>query len=155
MIPKQVKKFKPEYIVYGSYNLDEVLPFTNFPDTDTPVKRTYICMGLDLSIKMTSDRYRLFKSNSMCVTCGLIGTIMRLEHSAKGDIVDLHFNLYGIRNGRHVMLTKDHIIPKSKGGLDSLSNYQTMCKTCNELKGSKLPEKINNEHIGQDKERSV
>jgi hypothetical protein len=32
-------------------------------------------------------------------------------------------------------LTKDHIIPKSCGGEDCHSNYQTMCSICNSLKG--------------------
>lgn len=35
-------------------------------------------------------------------------------------------------------MTKDHIIPKSKGGADDISNYQTMCERCNEAKGNRL-----------------
>lgn len=35
-------------------------------------------------------------------------------------------------------MTKDHIIPQSKGGSDDISNYQTMCEPCNEAKGSKI-----------------
>lgn len=37
-------------------------------------------------------------------------------------------------NGKEVLMTKDHIIPKSKGGANDISNYQTMCKRCNEAK---------------------
>jgi 5-methylcytosine-specific restriction endonuclease McrA len=33
-------------------------------------------------------------------------------------------------------MTKDHILAKSKGGVDELANYQTMCSTCNNLKGA-------------------
>jgi len=34
-----------------------------------------------------------------------------------------HFNLYGYdTEGNEVLLTKDHILPKSKGGTDHLSN---------------------------------
>jgi hypothetical protein len=52
-----------------------------------------------------------------------------------------HFNLYAIDDvGDEVLMTKDHIIPKrrgnrSDGGPDHISNYQTMCKPCNEAKG--------------------
>lgn len=35
-------------------------------------------------------------------------------------------------------MTKDHIIPKSKGGKDELNNYQTMCVICNVKKGNKI-----------------
>lgn len=41
-------------------------------------------------------------------------------------------------NGKEVLMTKDHIIPKSKGGADDISNYQTMCERCNEAKGNRL-----------------
>jgi hypothetical protein len=34
-------------------------------------------------------------------------------------------------------MTKDHKQPKSKGGADHIDNMQTLCCTCNELKGNK------------------
>lgn len=36
-------------------------------------------------------------------------------------------------------LTVDHIIPQSKGGKNEESNYQTLCKECNVLKGDSYP----------------
>ena len=33
-------------------------------------------------------------------------------------------------------MTKDHILPKKWGGKDDIDNMQTMCKDCNEAKGS-------------------
>ena len=35
-------------------------------------------------------------------------------------------------------MTKDHILPKSKGGKDEIDNYQTMCIRCNKAKGNNL-----------------
>ena len=34
-----------------------------------------------------------------------------------------------------IELTKDHIMPKSKGGSDELDNLQTLCGPCNFKKG--------------------
>lgn len=33
-------------------------------------------------------------------------------------------------------LTADHILPKSRGGLNALSNYEVLCRSCNSSKGS-------------------
>ena len=37
------------------------------------------------------------------------------------------------------MLTKDHIYPRSKGGLNDIRNYQVLCSTCNEKKSDESP----------------
>lgn len=40
-----------------------------------------------------------------------------------------------LKCGRKDVLTLDHVIPKSKGGLFTYANLQTMCLWCNEEKG--------------------
>ena len=37
-------------------------------------------------------------------------------------------------NNEEILFTKDHITPRSKGGKNHISNYQTMCSKCNEGK---------------------
>lgn len=87
--------------------------------------------------KRISQRLVLFKTKGCkCVKCGLEGTVFYLEKHPKDK--HYHMNLYGYDiNGNEVLMTKDHIIPKSKGGLNHMKNYQPMCIKCNEKKGNK------------------
>lgn len=39
---------------------------------------------------------------------------------------------------RIVMMTRDHIIPKSLGGMDSVANLRPGCEVCNGARGSKM-----------------
>lgn len=58
-----------------------------------------------------------------------------------GDMIKANSQryLYAVdQDGEEVMMTKDHIIPVSKGGKNTLENYQTMCRKCNVQKGNKL-----------------
>lgn len=91
-----------------------------------------------------SQRYEVFfKKGMKCCKCGLEGKYFAKERhiTPKGEIISpkYHFNLYALdENGNEVLMTKDHIIPKSKGGKDCLDNYQTMCARCNEAKGNSM-----------------
>lgn len=56
-----------------------------------------------------------------------------------------HFNLYALKScGKRVLMTKDHILPQSKGGNNDNDNLQTMCSECNNLKDNTTlsPEQI-------------
>lgn len=101
----------------------------------TDITRRDFCVdGKTYAVKMNSDRYFVFRQNRACVSCGLVGSKMYLDINP-GD-QSPHFNLYGEENGRLILMTKDHIHPKSKGGLDTLDNFVTMCSICNNLKGN-------------------
>lgn len=39
---------------------------------------------------------------------------------------------------RLVMMTRDHIIPKSKGGVDDVANLRPGCETCNVARGNNM-----------------
>ncbi len=87
-------------------------------------------------VKMWSQRYYTFKNNGIvCVGCGLKGEHFRLERHALGGRESFHFNLYANNgNGNEILMTKDHIVPKSKGGKNHITNLQTMCTNCNNRK---------------------
>lgn len=89
-------------------------------------------------IKGNSQRYQTFFTNGCkCVVCGIEGKYFAKERHLQDK--SYHLNLYAVDdNGDEILMTKDHIMPHSKGGIDDISNYQTMCKLCNEAKGNKL-----------------
>jgi hypothetical protein len=79
-----------------------------------------------------------FEKGIQCVEhpCKLKGVFFALEKWPMGD---LHFDLFAIDEyGDEVLMTIDHVHPKSKGGKDHISNYQTMCKVCNEIKSDEV-----------------
>ena len=117
------------------YTPEEVLPFIG--DYDKFYDGDPIHMG--------SDRYLNFATNGLtCVECGLTGTYFSKEtDDMYSPNPRYHFNLYAINaDGHEVMMTKDHILPRSRGGADSIENYQPMCCKCNKRKGNKLPEEM-------------
>jgi len=72
-----------------------------------------------------------------CATCGIEGIYFYKERGGIRDKI-FHVNLYGVNDeGEEVLMTKDHIKPKSKGGMDHIDNMQTMCYICNSKKGNK------------------
>ena len=85
-------------------------------------------------VKSNSHRMKCFARSLQCVFCGIEGVKMVLEFSTNSHRP--HFNLYAIEDGEEVLMTKDHILPKSNGGKDAHDNYQTACSPCNFLRGA-------------------
>lgn len=53
---------------------------------------------------------------------------------------DLSCCAYCGRTFREEKLSRDHVIPRSRGGKDSWLNVVTSCKSCNNFKGNMTPE---------------
>ncbi len=116
--------------VLGTFGPDSVLPHI----TRSEERREYEgADGRSWMVKMWSNRYFTFRKSLSCVVCGLEGTLMSLERGCGSD-GQPHFNLYAVKGGERTLMTKDHIEPKSGGGDDAASNFQTMCAVCNGLK---------------------
>nr|WP_136252696.1 HNH endonuclease [Ningiella ruwaisensis] len=64
-----------------------------------------------------SNRYLFRRDNNTCLYCG--------------DVFSTH------------QLTRDHIIPRSRGGKNGWMNSATACKRCNHAKGARTPEEAN------------
>jgi 5-methylcytosine-specific restriction endonuclease McrA len=82
-------------------------------------------------------RFGIFAEKGIkCVACGLEGLFFRKERA--NDKEFWHLNLYGVKDGKPVMITRDHIIPRSLGGPNHFKNYQPMCAYCNGKKGNRV-----------------
>ena len=85
-----------------------------------------------------------FEKGLICAEtdCNLVGSFFALERWANQKdqtFGNYHFDLYAIDEvGEEVLMTIDHVHPKSKGGPDHILNYQPMCKVHNELKSNKV-----------------
>ena len=125
------------FIRLKCYCIDEVLPFIRTEQNLLPVHRTYS----EQEVRMNTATLKTFAMKGVkCTKCGLEGKFFALEKTPNNKQDDkFHFNLYGItEKGREVLFTKDHILPKSKGGKSKQENLQPMCNTCNQKKGSKI-----------------
>ena len=130
-----------QYIRIGEYTVEEVLPYVVSTSALLKLKKSGVKKGTPRwvseaeqnfdghMVKMSSQRYQLFASKGVhCVTCGVEGKFFGLEKMSNDEGSRYHFNLYGFDGyGEEVLITKDHIIPKSRGGKNTLANYQPMC----------------------------
>lgn len=117
------------------FSVEEIIPLINIGNEPFYVNNGNfrICH----TIAMGSPRLLLFKNYRECVVCGLKGNIFIIDIQISGNTKKAHLNLYHIKDGILTLMTKDHIIPRSRGGKDHQDNLQVMCRDCNQLKGSR------------------
>jgi 5-methylcytosine-specific restriction endonuclease McrA len=115
---------------YGQYTIAEVLPHIGNRRHEFQWKNGHI------SVRMGTQRMLLFKRQQECQCCGLKGQYFALEFSG---CFQPHFNMYGVNDqGHEVLLTVDHINPRSKGGKSTPENVQLLCTHCNAAKSNSL-----------------
>jgi 5-methylcytosine-specific restriction endonuclease McrA len=133
----RIIKRKSGYIRKEIYSLEDIFNKINWDKQKS--ENSNVNFDGDL-IYMNSHRYWTFYLKGIkCVNCGIEGKYFAKEKDAESKYEKYHFNLYAInKHGHEILMTKDHIIPKSKGGKDHIDNYQTMCVKCNGKKGNKL-----------------
>jgi 5-methylcytosine-specific restriction endonuclease McrA len=102
---------------------------------DALINNTHTIQYGQHSISITSNRMRTYTKGISCVHCKKTITFFAVERNKTGGVV--HLNPYHVNNnGNQILMTSDHIIPKSKGGSNDLVNRQVMCYQCNSIKGS-------------------
>lgn len=143
------------------YTLEEVFPFVG-PKANKVLFET---KRGDFYVKVSSPRLQCFKRDQSCVRCRRPGNVFILETHKQNSPrvshncfvhncpwcamrprnhdqrVTPHLNLYHEDSkGKLILMTQDHIHPKSAGGSNDLHNLQTMCSQCNQFKAAMLPD---------------
>lgn len=85
-------------------------------------------------VNVFSLRLQTFVKSVECAFCGVKGEFFLLVQGEKDP--KAHFNLYA--NDPlfgHIVMTHDHIVARSIGGHDNITNTQAACIICNNIKG--------------------
>ena len=97
-------------------------------------------------------RLRVFiHKGNICETCGVVCD--RLIAGREPESGHVHVDLYDSKLER--MLTRGHIIPRSKGGEKTLCNLRPLCHICNHKESDslasvcKIPEIVSNNIVGK------
>lgn len=140
---QEIKKLKKRNVTCLGYER-----FRMYLDIDKVLKIMVQAKNEGLEIinldgfKIPTDdiRYETFLKQTRCVDCGINASFIAIErnHYLKGAF---HLNMYALKNGKEILMTRDHILPKSQGGTEHIDNMQTMCTDCNNRKGNKLRDK--------------
>ena len=141
------------YDIYKKYKIEEILKSLN--EDKLPDRVIYNEIDYKDSLRRAHIMKNLMIRNGIkCVKCNIIPSYFAL---GKDKIGKWHLDLYGgDTNDFDHMLTIDHIHPKSKGGGNTMENYQLMCKICNEDKsdsvnGEESSQRINTKRLYIDK----
>lgn len=135
-----MKKKKPEGYYKGLHRkenltIEEVYDAVKDVLFEPEEKKAMVVINGD-KIKGNSQRFQTFFTKGLkCACCGIEGKYFGKEKDF--NAARYHLNLYALdESGNEVLMTKDHIVPRSKGGASELYNYQTMCVKCNIAKGN-------------------
>lgn len=119
----------------AEYSPEEILPL--IPSR----RKIFKVNGKEFFVKTCSPRLQVFKRSLICVSCGLVGSIFKLQRQFEKNERP-HLNLYAVKKTEDgdelILMTQDHIRPRSKGGEDHTDNLCTMCIDCNMKKGNQI-----------------
>lgn len=125
----------PKHEILARFGVDEILAL--IPSEDNGNYGLKAAIETDFGtiyVSIASKKLLTFKQSTICTSCGAQGDyflLLRNPH-AKGRASLEMFSK------EDKLLTRDHIMPRSLGGSNDMSNSQTMCLTCNSKKGSNV-----------------
>lgn len=111
------------------YAIDEIVNYINSDESYVELDGT--------RVKVEGLRLNTFTKHTVCIECSREATHFRIasNNDSKNGPTSFHLCLW---SDDLIQMTKDHIIPKSKGGADHISNMQCMCTKCNMKKGNTM-----------------
>ena len=128
-IPGSIRR----YTRFARLGLNEFPKFIN-----NTIPRRFEILGHTINCKSTRMKLLFVHRNLECKCCGIRASFAAIETcpSSKGY---KSLNFYGYDfEGKEVLLTWDHIKPRSLGGKNTSANSQTLCSICNGIKGNEL-----------------
>jgi len=138
-----------QYIRHAIVPMEEVVE--KIIDSWGAERRTKAHLSSGHTVGIVSLRMRTFgraassKSGIHCKACGLKAQYFAVEGFKGSLLPSIHANLYGTKDGKEVLFTQDHVVPRSRGGGNNLTNSQVMCQPCNSRKGSRSDRKFKQE----------
>ena len=127
----------PMLIYYNEIPLDEGFSILAKPKVDRLVKGRNVAAptGRELYQKLYEDRAEM-----VCWHCGIKATCW-VVNKGQNDIVSKPvLDLFATTRGRYVLMTRDHIIPRSLGGANDVRNLRVGCTDCNSARGNEMDE---------------
>jgi 5-methylcytosine-specific restriction endonuclease McrA len=129
-------------ITLGTFSVKSIIP--HIGEGKTSIKLRHLT-GVQ-SIKVGTLRLECLRRNQICVVCGLVGNrfVLQEQHNKINGLAGTvpHLNLFHYSNVEPVLMTVDHIIPRSKDVREwqIVENLSTMCSFCNLAKADTLPD---------------
>jgi hypothetical protein len=117
-----------------TFNVYDILPLIRGPGNNRKSKKVKLN---NIEVNVSSVTLLTFKkSGTTCKICKLKAEYFALEKRISDEVY--HLSLYGKKNGKEILMTSDHIYPKSKCGSDGINNRQTLCEVCNNKKADSI-----------------
>lgn len=125
------KRNGDSYVRKGKYPVEDILRLLS---ETVDEKKKVIIDGI--SVKVGSPRLVTFKVKGItCAVCGSKATFAAVERHNYSNHDGYHINFYCEKeDGQIDQLTRDHIIPKSSNGPNTIENSQPCCHECNVIK---------------------